>query len=74
MKAVAVAGGWTDFDTTMRCYDIPEDTDVLAVTSETRSDVKYRLSRATRARDEETIFSPLSPVCVRQKSNSELSH
>ena len=36
LKAVAVAGGWTDFDTMMRCYDIPEDSDVLAVTSETR--------------------------------------
>lgn len=36
LKAVAVAGGWTDFDTMMRCYDIPEDADVLAVTSETR--------------------------------------
>ena len=36
IKAVAVAGGWSDFDTMLRCYDIPEDADVLAVTSEVR--------------------------------------
>lgn len=36
IAAVAVAGGWTDLDTMMRCYDSPEDSDVLAVTSETR--------------------------------------
>jgi integrase len=36
LTAVAYAGGWTDFDTMMRCYDIPEDADILAVTSETR--------------------------------------
>jgi integrase len=36
IKAVAVAGGWSDFETMFRCYDIPEDADVLAVTSEPR--------------------------------------
>ena len=36
IKAVAVAGGWTDFDTMLRCYDQPDDADVLAVTSETK--------------------------------------
>ena len=33
-KAVAVAGGWTDVATMERCYDIPDDADLLAVTSE----------------------------------------
>ena len=36
IKAVAVAGGWTDFETMTKCYDMPEDADVLAVTSEPR--------------------------------------
>ena len=36
IKAVAVAGGWTDVETMTRCYDMPEDTDVLAVTAESR--------------------------------------
>jgi integrase len=36
LKAVAVAGGWTDFDTMLRCYDQPDDADVLAVTGETK--------------------------------------
>ena len=36
IKAVAVVGGWTDYDTMTRCYHIPEDEDVLAVTSEPR--------------------------------------
>ena len=36
LKSVAVAGGWTDFDTMTRCYDIPDDGDILAVTSETK--------------------------------------
>jgi hypothetical protein len=35
MKAVAVAGGWTDMATMERCYDLPDDVDVLAVTAET---------------------------------------
>jgi integrase len=34
VKAVAVAGGWTDIATMLRCYDHPDDADVLAVTSE----------------------------------------
>lgn len=34
-KAVALAGGWTDVATMERCYDLPDDADVLAVTSET---------------------------------------
>jgi integrase len=34
MKAIAVAGGWTDVSTILRCYTHPEDADVLAVTSE----------------------------------------
>ncbi|HEY9227260.1 MAG TPA: hypothetical protein VIP11_11465 [Gemmatimonadaceae bacterium] len=32
---MAVAGGWTDVATMERCYDLPDDVDVLAVTSET---------------------------------------
>jgi integrase len=36
VKAVAVAGGWTDITTMLRCYDHPDDADVLAVTSEPR--------------------------------------
>jgi integrase len=36
IKAVAVAGGWTDITTMLRCYDHPDDEDVLAVTSEPR--------------------------------------
>ena len=36
VKAVAVAGGWTDIATMMRCYDHPDDADLLAVTSEPR--------------------------------------
>jgi hypothetical protein len=36
IKAVAVAGGWTDITTMLRCYDHPDDADVLAVTSEPR--------------------------------------
>jgi len=31
-----VAGGWTAFDTMLKCYDHPDDADVLAVTSEPR--------------------------------------
>lgn len=34
-KAVAQAGGWTDVVTMERCYDLPDDADLLAVTSET---------------------------------------
>ena len=34
VKAVAVAGGWTDISTMLRCHDPPDDADVLAVTSE----------------------------------------
>ena len=36
IKAVAVAGGWTDFETMTKCYHMPDEADVLAVTSETR--------------------------------------
>ena len=36
VKAVAVAGGWTDIATMLRCYDQPDDADVLAVTSDPR--------------------------------------
>jgi hypothetical protein len=36
IKAVAVAGGWSDLDTMLRCHDHPDDADVLAVTSETK--------------------------------------
>lgn len=35
-KAVAVAGGWSDMDTMFRCYDHPDDQDVLVVTGETK--------------------------------------
>ena len=35
MKAVAMAGGWTDMTTMERCYDLPDDEDVLKVTGET---------------------------------------
>ena len=34
-KAVALAGGWTDLATMERCYDLPDEADILAVTSET---------------------------------------
>ena len=34
-KAVAPAGGWTDVVTMERCYDLPDEADLLAVTSET---------------------------------------
>lgn len=33
-KAVAIAGGWSDLATMERCYNQPDDADVLAVTSE----------------------------------------
>lgn len=36
IKAVAVAGGWTDIDTMIRCYDHPDEADILLVTSEAR--------------------------------------
>ena len=36
LKAVAEAGGWRDMATMERCYDIPEDDDLLRVTAETR--------------------------------------
>ena len=29
MKAVAMAGGWTDMATMEKCYDLPDDADVL---------------------------------------------
>ena len=32
---LALAGGWTDMATMERCYDLPDDEDVLKVTSET---------------------------------------
>ena len=34
-KAVALAGGWTDVATIERCYDMPDEAHLLAVTSET---------------------------------------
>jgi integrase len=48
-KAVALAGGWTDVATMERCYDLPDDADVLAVTSETnkRREVLPRALGAT---------------------------
>jgi len=36
LKAVMVAGGWSDSNTMLTCYDHPDDADVLAVTSEAR--------------------------------------
>jgi hypothetical protein len=33
VTAVAKAGGWTDITTMLRCYDIPDDDAILAVTS-----------------------------------------
>jgi integrase len=36
IKAVALAGGWTDFETMLRCYDQPDEADVLAVTAESK--------------------------------------
>jgi integrase len=36
IKAVANAGGWSDVTTMLRCYDQPDDADILAVTSEPR--------------------------------------
>ena len=47
VKAVAVAGGWTDIPTMLRSYDHPHDADVLAVTSEPRK--RRDLSIAMRA-------------------------
>lgn len=34
LKAVAEAGGWADITTMLRCYDQPDEDDLLAVTSE----------------------------------------
>jgi integrase len=36
IKAVMEAGGWSDVNTMLRCYDHPEAADVLAVTAEPR--------------------------------------
>lgn len=36
IKAVMHAGGWSDVQTMLKCYDHPEDADLLAVTSEPR--------------------------------------
>ncbi|HEY2376940.1 MAG TPA: tyrosine-type recombinase/integrase [Gemmatimonadaceae bacterium] len=36
LKAVMQAGGWSDVNTMLRCYDHPEASDVLAVTAEPR--------------------------------------
>ena len=36
LKAVMEAGGWSDVNTMLRCYDHPEASDVLPVTGETR--------------------------------------
>jgi hypothetical protein len=48
-KAVALAGGWTDVVTMERCYDLPDEADLLAVTSETnkRREVLPQPNRAT---------------------------
>jgi hypothetical protein len=35
MKAVAIAGEWSDMATMEKCYDLPDYADVLKVTSET---------------------------------------
>lgn len=35
-KAVMYAGGWSDANTMLKCYDHPEEADILAVTAETR--------------------------------------
>ncbi|MDQ6635153.1 MAG: tyrosine-type recombinase/integrase [Gemmatimonadota bacterium] len=48
LKAVAVAGGWTDFDTMLRCYDQPDDTDLLAVTSEPRKRRELSLAHGAK--------------------------
>jgi integrase len=45
LKAVAVAGGWTDLDTTLKCYDQPDDADLLAVTSEPRKRRELSISQ-----------------------------
>lgn len=44
-KAVAVAGGWSDVGTMFRCYDQPDDADVLAVTSESRKRIDFAVIR-----------------------------
>lgn len=49
IKAVAVAGGWTDLETMFRSYDIPEDADVLAVTSESRKRREVAAATASSA-------------------------
>ncbi len=46
IKAVAVAGGWSDFDTMLKCYDQPDDADLLAVTSEPRKRHDPSLAKA----------------------------
>jgi hypothetical protein len=48
MKAVAVAAGWTDMATMEKCYDLPDDVDVLVVTSETNK-CRERLPTSIRA-------------------------
>ena len=47
IKAVAVAGGWSDFDMMLKCYDQPDDADLLAVTSEPRKRHEPGLAKST---------------------------
>jgi integrase len=54
LKAVALAGGWTDTATMERSYDLPDDADVLAVTSETHKRREPRASCALRGTASET--------------------
>lgn len=42
LKAVMVAGGWSDSQTMLTCYDHPDDSDLLAVTSEQRKRREHR--------------------------------
>ena len=55
-KAVALAGGWSDVVTMERCYDLPDDVDVLAVTSASYKRREQPLS--IRTRDELTPKLP----------------
>jgi integrase len=50
-KAVMIAGGWSDYNTMLTCYDHPDDEDILAVTSNVprRSDAALQEHQAAVA-------------------------
>jgi integrase len=55
--AVAKAGGWTDITTMLKCYDIPDDEAILAVTSEPR-------------RRREAPLNPLAPADIGEQEHA----